>query len=265
MRADLDTRARQIAEAIGLMTPPVKPVTLNVWAMRQGWEREALEPALVRARELGLLEEAEAAPAAAPALEPAPVAAAPALLDEKPAAVEQARPSCLCARTWPQKNYGCPEHGGARINAKQETTTMAKQWISTTEAAELLECTPRNVSILAAGGKITSRRTGEGPTSPLEVNRASVILHRDAKRKAKADRDLLPATPTKRKASAPKHKAPAKASASGGELVLRSTPIEGSLVEAAIEMTEIRALVRIVGRAGIDKVTAWDWLVKLVA
>lgn len=272
MGADIDSRATEVAAEIEKLKQPVQPVILRVWAMRKGWTFADLDTAIARAVELGKLSAADkglskaATPAPAPKAEtqPAPPVEAKAARPSSPPA--PALDGCLCARTWPKKNFGCPEHGGARINAKQENINMAKQWITSAEAAELLECVPRNVNILAAKGKLESRRTTESPTSPLELNRASVIAHRDAKRKAKADRDLLPATPTKRKAAPPKSKALAKASASGGAPVaLQTKPIEGELVGPAIDMTEVRALVRIVGRAGIDKTMAWDWLVKLVA
>lgn len=260
MAADLDSRATQVAAAIGVMTPPIKHVSLRVWAMRRGWDVPALDAAIDRAAHLGLLVRAAAgimpaaaAPVPEPDPEPEPVAVDDAPSDPAEVIAEALGDiTCLCTRTAPNPNYGCPVHGGARIDT--EETPMDKDQVSTVVAAKLLGISTGAVLQAIAKGALKAKRGGRGV--PSIIKRVDVIAYRDARAKQLAASDLLPATPTKRKAAAPRSKA----------LVPAPAPVEATLVELQpAELSDVRALVRIVDRCGVDKAAAWEWLRKLVA
>jgi excisionase family DNA binding protein len=262
MAADLDSRAIEVAEAIGVMTQPVKIVSLRVWSMRKGWTFADLDAAVARAVEQGLLvsaaqgltsamtesepatEEPEETSVESPTAPESP-AQAPTILD------------CLCARTAPHKNYDCPEHGGARI---KEDSDMGQHWISTAEAAELLGVTKRYAIKLVERKKIEAKQDGDGSRAPFLFRRTSVIAYRDARRKEQAERDLLPPTPAKRKAAAPR-----KSKALVPVAEAEPTPIEAAAVHPLpAELADVRALVRFVDKGWFSKDDAWAKLRDLV-
>lgn len=273
MGADLDSRATEVAAAVGDMRQPAMPVSLRVWAMRKGWTFADLDAAIARAVELGKLSMAtkgltmptiavepmpppEPAPAATAEPEPEPE------LQPQPPTSAPTLDCCLCARTAPNVNYGCPQHGGARITTNQENTEMAKEWISSAEAAQLVGCSVSNVLELAKKDKFETRRVGEGSRAPLEFLRSSVVAYRDAKRKEASARDLLPATPTKRKAPAPK-KSKALVPAAESQL---ARALEATLVQPQpAALADVRALVRFVDKGWFSKDDAWAKLRELVA
>lgn len=193
-------RAQQLVDHVKAQKPPVmKLATVNVFAMRKGWERPTLGGVLKYCVENKLLvgyaavsgpafkipftpvfdvadDDAPAKreePAAEPKVEAKPAAAAP----PKPAAA--AADGCLCARTAPKKNYGCPVHGGTRISKPtKETTKMAKDWITVDDAAAMLDVGPRNISKLVAKGELDGKKDDEhqgAGRKPWLVTRASVL------------------------------------------------------------------------------------------
>jgi len=272
MAFDLDSRAAEVAEALGVMTPPIRHVSLRVWAMRRGWDVPSLDAALDRAAQLGLVvktpaglmagqadapmpspvEDQEVEPEVEPEVEVAPAAPEPATLID-----------CLCARTAPQVNYGCLEHGGARITTNKEHSNMAKDWISREEAMGLLDCGGSNLLLLAKQNKI--ERRGEGTRGkPSEYSRTSVIAYRDGRARARAATDLLPATPARRAAKVAK-----KSTA----IVTASAPapapmevVTGTVLESMPSvLTEVRVLVRWVDKGWFTVKDAWSKLRELVA
>lgn len=261
-------RATSLFDAMGVMSAPVHIGALCHFAQRKGWEQKTLEGVLAYAEKHGLVERykafdgKQAFKLTGTAVPTAPVSDTdPDEADEQPEA-DEAPPAatildCLCARTAPHKNYGCPEHGGARITTSKETTDMAREWISTAEAAELLDCTKASAIRMAHQEKIEASQEGDGSRAPFVFKRSSVIAYRDSRAKKKAATDLLPATPVKRKAALvpPPEPRPQVRAA------VEATPV----VPAPAELADVRALVRIVDRCGIGKEAAWEWLRTLVA
>jgi hypothetical protein len=275
MSADLDSRAKEVTIAVGAMKQPAMPVSLRVWAMRRNWTFADLDAAIARACELGKLTmapkglsmptvAAEPVAETEPEPEPAPTVGSyqhtqvelPAGAGTEPFTLPATRTmlDCLCARTASKVNYGCPEHGGARITTSKENIEMAKEWISSAEAAQLAGCSVSNVLELAKKDKFGSR-------APLEFLRSSVVAYRDAKRKEASARDLMPATPTKRKALVPK-----KSKALVPAAAAPTAVVEATLVEPhPAALADVRALVRFVDKGWFSKDDAWAKLRELVA
>lgn len=271
-------RAQQLVDYVKQQTPPVaKKSSICVFAMRKGWEPPTREGIIKYCVEQKLLvayqsingaafkipltrvfDQAE--PGAAPVVEEEPRrAAAPPSPAPAPAPDD-----CLCARTAPKKNFGCPRHGGARLNApKKETKTMAKDMISTAETAELLDMTTAGVRKVVARGELEAFPEGDGARSPLFFKRAEVVA---LVQKRKADiLDEPKAKPPKKStalAKAPKPEKPAvqtmrRASkpAGGGQSVVAKLADEiGALREDVI------MLVRLVDRGWMSQDDAFGKL-----
>jgi hypothetical protein len=249
-------RAQSLLDAMGVMSSPIHMGTLSAFAMRKGWEHQTLAGVLAYCERQRLVERyrafnsKSAFKVTGEAVPVAPVREIDPDVDDDVDAVEAAPvPACLCARTAPHVNYGCPEHGAARATT-EENTDMTKDWISAEEVAKLLGCSKKTVLRLTT----TLKHRGEGVRGkPFEFHRASVIAYRDERKRST---DLLPATPALRKAT------PKKSTA----IVPSPAPLEGTIVDhPPADLSEVRALVRIVDRCGINKEAAWDWLKKLVA
>lgn len=275
-------RAKSLTEAMSVMSAPIQMGTLHHFAMRKGWEQKTLEGVLAYCQRQHLVEPYKAFNGKAAfkltgaAVPEVPVTETDPDADDDHAEVEtSAQPAepgpvetllesfrvtrCLCADG--QVNYGCPLHGGARTTT-EENTDMAKDWISTAEAAKLLECHPSNLTLLARSGKI--KRDGEGGRgTPSQYSRTSVIAYRDQRQRVA---DLLPATPAKRKASAPsKSKALVPAAASSAVVVQLRGKAAAAAAAPPTMLDDLRALVRCVDLGWVSADAAWAHIRGLLA
>jgi hypothetical protein len=252
-------RADSLIGAMRLMSAPIRLGTLYTFAMRKGWEQKTIDGLLAYCQRQGVVQPYKAFDGkAAFRLTGAGVPAAPTREtepddDDDDDDKEGEEPAVAPAPRTP-----APSATPLDCLTSKESTTMAKDWISAGEAAGLLGIS--RMSVMRAGRRGALEHRGQGVKgSPYEFTRASVVAYRG---RAKRDADLLPATPARRKATAPRSRAivPAPASPPSPEVVT------GTVVEPAPSvLTEVRVLVRWVDKGWFSVEDAWAKLRELVA
>jgi hypothetical protein len=190
-------RAQQMVDFVKAQKPPVaKLQTIIVFARRKGWEHPTLIGVLEYCEKKKLLAGYRSINSPAWKIPLTPVFDA---TDGEPAAKADAAPDgCLCARTAPEPNFGCPVHGGARLKKTivKETTNMAKEWITTAEAAELLGVSMNRVCVRIKEKALDAKEDDShvaGGRKPFLIRRASVIAFLEKKKHA----DILDEKPAK--------------------------------------------------------------------
>jgi hypothetical protein len=247
-------RAQSLVTFVKSSKPPVKRGTLGHFAMGKNWQPETLQLVLDYCLEQKLLTSYTSFSGVTAYKLPF----TPVHEDEDEVATESTAGAVRAqrhdseARTAPAVNYGCPEHGAARSGA--EENTMAKEWVTTKEAAELLGMSLNGTTGLGRKGKIESKADGNGSRAPRLFKRASVIAFRDTKRGFKAaqsNTDLLDTPPQRRT-----KQIIAKAS--------RAPKVQTSTAPAELA-SDVRALVHCVRRGWLTPGELLTQLEKLVA
>jgi len=220
-------RANSLVGAMGVMSRPIHMASLVAYAQRKGWEVATLAGVIAYCERTGQVVRFKAFNGEK-AFRLAGDADAP--VDEDDAEEER---------------HAAPAH--------LEEDEVAKDAITADEAAEMLDVNKESIGYLCRLGRIERLSGGKG--KPGTFSRASVITYRDRKHKTKAATDHLPATRTKRKASASK-----KSTA----IVPRVVQLRERKVEQ-LDVEGLRLLVSCVDRGWIDQDAAWAKLRELVA
>ena len=270
-------RAAKLVQFIKGSTPPVKTSTLCVWAGRYGWAIQTLEACLDYCVEMKLLatyksfagEKAWKIPLTPVHEEEGAADAGEAVTMTRTQAeiAGAVRASdCLCARTAPAVNYGCPEHGAARRGA-EEKQEMAKDWITSAEAAKLIGISSNRALYWAAQKKIETKVdesfTGSG-RKPVLFKRSSVIAFRDSRSgdgNAARYKPGTPAAATDLLDELPRTK---RVVSKRAKVVRAPKPVQAPAPSGDLA-ADVRALVHNIERGWMPRDAAWEILRDLVS
>lgn len=165
-----------------------------------------------------------------------------------------ALPACLCARTAPDVNYGCPEHGGTRptITTEEEIAPMMdNDTLNTAEAAALLGIKQSGVVNAVNKGRLKAKRGGRGV--PLQLKRVDVIAYRAAR------------AAWTQKLTTPVVGGAGGGGGGGGPVIVKLRgPAPAAAMQPAV-LDDLRALVRCVDLGWMSSEDAWAKLRALVA
>jgi hypothetical protein len=263
-------RAQQLIDYVKQQTPPVaKKSSICVFSMRKGWEPPTREGILKYCLEQKLLVGYQSVNGLAfkiPLTRVFDQADGDVPSDSLAAgAVRERGSTCLCSRTAPAANYGCPEHGRAlpKKTTVKETTNMAtKEWISTAEAAELLGVSANRVCVRIKEKAIEAKEDDShigGGRKPFLLKRASVIALRDG---MKNHADMLDEKPAKPKAKAPPQQ---RWKAIAARVVRASKPRATAAGLTGDLADDVRALIKCVDRNWLSEADAFTKLRGLVS